>query len=310
MGLVDVPNSRSSHAVPTPKGGGIGILGAFLACAASFDLSPFFWGPIFVLSVVSLIGDRIDIHPVIRLIIQFGAAFIVLAGLFHDSSLLVTAAHHFPVEIIGLVLIGCGAALFMVGTANFYNFMDGINGIAALTGVVAFSLLAAYGIVNNIEYEWVVFCICLALACLGFLPFNFPSARVFMGDVGSVLLGFVYAVIVFIMSDSLKTFSLLSGFLFTFYADELITMVERIKDGQSLTTPHRRHLYQVLANEAGISHWKVSAAYAISQLGVGLLFWKASRLGTGQFLFTILMVACLFMFTNIIIKNRYLKSSR
>jgi Fuc2NAc and GlcNAc transferase len=97
-----------------------------------------------------------------------------------------------------------------------------------------------------------------------------PKARVFMGDVGSILLGFAFAGMVVWLSKSLLDFVSLAAFLFPFYADELTTIVVRLRDGESLLNPHRRHLYQLLANEYGIAHWKVSLGYGLFQLIVGI----------------------------------------
>ena len=91
-----------------------------------------------------------------------------------------------------------------------------------------------------------------------------------MGEVGSILLGFSFAAIVVILSKSILDFVCLAGFLFPFYADELTTMAARIKDGENLFKPHRRHPYQLLANEKGIAHWKISIGYGLSQLIVGI----------------------------------------
>jgi len=161
-------------------------------------------------------------------------------------------------------------AIFIVGTANFYNFMDGINGIAAITGIVVFGLFAIYMTFASIDRPFIQLSICIALSCLGFLPFNMPSAKVFMGDVGSILLGFVFAGMVVIISKGFLDFICLASFLFPFYADELTTMVVRIKDRENLLHPHRRHLYQLLANEKEIDHWKVSIGYGVFQLLVGI----------------------------------------
>ncbi len=95
-------------------------------------------------------------------------------------------------------------------------------------------------------------------------------AKVFIGDVGSILLGFSFAAIVVILSKSILDFVCLAGFLFPFYADELTTMAARIKDGENLFKPHRRHLYQLLANEKRIAHWKISIGYGFVQLIVGI----------------------------------------
>ena len=146
----------------------------------------------------------------------------------------------------------------MVGTANIYNFMDGINGIAAITAIVGFGLLSLFSLIAGQDSAYGVLSVCIAFSCLGFLPFNMPKAKVFMGDVGSILLGFSFAAIVVILSKSILDFVCLAGFLFPFYADELTTMAARIKDGENLFKPHRRHLYQLLANEKRIAHWKIS----------------------------------------------------
>ncbi len=91
-----------------------------------------------------------------------------------------------------------------------------------------------------------------------------------MGDVGSILLGFVFAGMVVWLSRSLLDFICLAAFLFPFYADELTTMIVRLKDGENLTRPHHRHLYKLLTNEKGISHWKISVGYGLLQLVVSL----------------------------------------
>jgi Fuc2NAc and GlcNAc transferase len=102
--------------------------------------------------------------------------------------------------------------VFIVGTANFYNFMDGINGIAGITGVVAFGLLALFGHLHGAGEGMVLCSLCLGAACLGFLPFNMPRARVFMGDVGSVLLGFLFALLVIFLARDLKDLVMMGVF--------------------------------------------------------------------------------------------------
>ena len=163
--------------------------------------------------------------------------------------------------------------IFLIGTANFYNFMDGINGIAGLSGVIGFGLLGLYTLYrpnpDPFQTPLSLLSICIALACLGYLPFNMPRARVFMGDVGSILLGFVFAGLVVTLARNYLEMVCFAALLFPFYADELTTMVVRLRDRENLTRSHRRHLYQLLVNEFGIAHWKISAAYAVAQLAIG-----------------------------------------
>lgn len=262
LGLVDHPNERSSHAVPIPKGGGIGILAAFVLSSLILRIPLSFWLSATILAIASFIGDRVPISPKFRLPLQFIAALILVSPVLFSNSL----SDLYPLPVLCLLPL----SVFIVGTANFFNFMDGINGIAGITGVVGFWLIACFAFSSGLDSSFVNLAICTALSCLAFLPFNVPRAMVFMGDVGSILLGFVFAGMVIWLAKSLLDFICLTAFLFPFYADELTSMTIRIRDGERLIRPHRRHLYQLLANEKGISHWKVSVGYGLLQLFVGL----------------------------------------
>jgi Fuc2NAc and GlcNAc transferase len=112
--------------------------------------------------------------------------------------------------------------------------------------------------------------IAVSAACLGFLPFNVPRARVFMGDVGSVLLGFVFASYALFLAQSPMEFLALAGCLFPFYSDTLITLFVRWRSGEKLSQAHRRHLYQILANQRQIPHWKISTGYSLIQAFIGI----------------------------------------
>ncbi len=170
LGVVDFPSSRSSHSDPTPRGGGVGLLLTFLVVSVSFAGVPVsLWLPATCLALVSFFDDRLDLSPRARLLFQFGAAAIVVLGAgFNEFS------------FISLIVISFWL-LFIVGTANFYNFMDGINGIAGITGVVGFGLTAVFA--RMVDADSMLFFLSLALsaACAGFLPFNLPKAKVFIG---------------------------------------------------------------------------------------------------------------------------------
>ena len=265
FGLTDIPNERSSHSRPTPKGGGIGILAAFLICSISFSIPKSFWIPAVLLSFFSFWGDHSEIRPQLRLLFQFTAGTILLIGILIGNGS----------GIAGYILIPL-LAIFVVGTANYYNFMDGINGIAAITGLLGFGLLGWFAAAGGADTKIIALCVCMSLSCLGFLPFNVPKAKVFMGDVGSVLLGFVFAGLVVWVSRGFLDFVCATSFLLPFYADELTTLFVRLKDGDKLIRPHRKHLYQLLTNEYGILHWKVSLSYGAFQLivGISILFFK------------------------------------
>jgi len=264
--LLDKPNERSSHRAATPRGGGIGILAGFIVSALFMKVPVFFWLPAVLLSMISFVGDRFHLSPVIRLLFQFAASFIFLLGLWNGH----------PLSSAGYLIIIL-FSVYIVGTTNYFNFMDGINGIAGITGLVGFGLLAGFAHGKGSGSDLEVLSISLSFGCAAFLPFNLPKAKVFMGDVGSILLGFAFAAMVLMLAESLLEFICMSLFLFPFYADEITTELIRLKDGEKLWRPHRRHLYQILANEYGIAHWKVSLGYGLAQLFIGasiLYFFK------------------------------------
>lgn len=262
MGLIDKPNERSSHRQPVPKGGGMGIFLVFLVASIVLYLPTVLWISGCMVAMISLIGDRVEISPKIRLCLQFLGSLLFLSG-----------AAFSPFDSMGNCCLLFLLSTFMVGTANFYNFMDGINGIAGIAGFIGFALLGFAAYDANLSSAYVRFSICMSLACLGFLTFNIPSAKVFMGDVGSVLLGFVFAGMVVLMTRNVVDFLCMSAFLFPFYADELITMFVRIKNAENLLKPHRRHIYQLLANEGKIEHWKISVGYGLFQFAAGMSIW-------------------------------------
>lgn len=257
--LIDIPNKRSSHSALTPKGGGIGIAGAFMLASLTAGLKVHVWLPLLILSGLAFFGDRFELSPKLRLTAQFFLAGLIIIRIEQVYS-----------PVILSISIGILWMLFIVGTANFYNFMDGINGIAGISGIIGFGLLGWYIRFAEIETSASIVALALSFACLGFLPFNFPIARVFMGDVGSILLGATFAVLICLESRTILDFLCMVSFMFPFYADELTTMLVRLHKGESLIRPHRKHLYQLLANEKGLAHWKVSVGYGVLQLTVGL----------------------------------------
>ena len=291
FGLLDKANNRSSHKGVVLKGGGIGILAAFLLASWVLGLPILFWVCAGLVSLLSLYGDYREISPKVRLSIQLLGSVGLLFGLFYWEG-----------RGISVYLLIPFFAVFIAGTANYYNFMDGINGIAGITGIIAFGLMALFVALSGGHDSFITLSGCMGLACMGFLPFNMPKARVFMGDVGSVILGFVYAGMVVGLSYSLNDFMVLCAFLFPFYADELTTLYVRIKENGRreaggwkkmagmLARPHRRHLYQLLANEMGIDHWKVSTGYGVLQIlvGIGALAFR----GYGNLAIVIFLGCC------------------
>jgi UDP-N-acetylmuramyl pentapeptide phosphotransferase/UDP-N-acetylglucosamine-1-phosphate transferase len=296
--LLDTPNERSSHTIPTPRGGGVGILAAFIMAGLTLRIpTTFLFAAIFI-SAVSFFGDYFRISVKFRLVVQCISTCILLFPLLpHLTTQYALSNFGFSPVIFFLILPLI--FIFLIGTANFYNFMDGINGIAGLGGVIGFGLLGLAALYrpfsDTFQSALSLLSMCVSLACLGYLPFNMPRARVFMGDVGSVLLGFVFAGLVVTLSRNYLEMVCFAALLFPFYADELTTMVVRIRDRENLTRSHRRHLYQLLVNEFGIAHEKISAAYGAVQLAVGAGVLIAYPCGVSTVL--IFLTVCFIGFT-------------
>jgi len=169
--LIDEPIFRSSHPTARPKA---------------------FWVSAGALSIISFMSDRFKVSAFFRLLFQIATSIIFL----------ITIWPWYPLSSVGLLLFSF-FLIFIVGTTNYYNFMDGINGMAGVTGIVAFGLLTFYCHYFNAASNFVILSLSMVICCLGFLPFNFPRATVFMGDTGSILLGFVFASMVTWLSNSL-----------------------------------------------------------------------------------------------------------
>ena len=294
IGINDIPNYRSSHEKSIPRGGGVGILIAFISASLVLSMPVTLWLSSLVIALVSLWGgDKHRLSVKERLVIQFGCSIVFL--IFSLYSKQVAFSNYFLIVPI---------SVFIVGTSNFYNFMDGIDGIAGITGVVGFLLLYFYISISGINDGYPALCLVLVFSCLGFLCFNIPRAKVFIGDIGSILLGFVFACLVITLSENMVDFIVMAGFLAPFYFDEILTMIVRIKDGDSLIIAHRKHIYQLLANEVGISHWKVSLAYGFVQAVIGLSIIMIKPMGVYFILLAYLVYGLIFAWVSISIRKR------
>jgi Fuc2NAc and GlcNAc transferase len=248
LGLVAAPNARSSHAAPTPSGGGLGIVagGSIGGAYAAFNDRPeiaFVVALSLLVAALGLLDDRRPVAPAVRLPIQF-----LLVGL---MVVLVPAA---PLgAMLGLhlpwfVLVGA-LVLAAVYWLNIFNFMDGIDGLAG--SQAAFMLLGAAGLAGmaagdgNPHLWWFA---AVAAAVIGFLILNWPPAKIFMGDAGSTYLGFViaHAAIVTLANGWLSPWQwLILGALFI--VDASVTLVRRALRRERLFSAHRLHAYQHLS---------------------------------------------------------------
>ena len=255
LAMYDEPSERSSHTVPTPRGGGIGIVLAFLIVGV-YVTGAFFDTIIgFGMGLLGLIEDSFSLSPSLRLAIELLISAVVVLP-------------YMELSVYGAALFVFWV-IFITGTANFYNFMDGINGIAGLTGAAAFTLLSVFAFLTGRDHAISVISLTIAAACIGFLPFNLPRARTFMGDAGSMFLGFLFALFAFRLTEGLKDLICMGMFLSLFYADAIVTLYMRFRMGKRIASAHRSHLYQYLANELGYPHWAVSLIYCVLQLLIG-----------------------------------------
>ena len=264
--LLDHPNERSSHTLATPKCGGVGIVTSFLAGALIAHCWSHEWGlvngmttglcvPLVLVALVSLIDDVRELPVLLRLVVQVLSAvlFLFLVGGYSIVARL---------KLPGLLGMGVGVAacvIWQVGMANLFNFMDGIDGIAAGEGLIVSFFFAIVQFVKGDHYL-AYLALVLSVGCLGFLAFNFPPAKVFMGDVGSVSIGFILAGLAILSVERDPDFAsamvmplLAANFIF----DASLTLVKRAWKGENLFQAHRSHIYQRFA-QSGFSQRTVS----------------------------------------------------
>jgi Fuc2NAc and GlcNAc transferase len=277
--MLDVPNERSSHHRPTPRGGGLGIVAVVVAGGIMLlwllpqdrdFLMPLLIGGLIV-AALGWTDDAINIPAGLRL----GVQALVATGVL----LLIGVPDAVHVPLAGIVRLGAAAPLlallWLVGMINAYNFMDGIDGIAGAQGVVAGLGWALLGWFSG-DTVGASIGLLLGSACAGFLVWNWAPARIFMGDVGSTFLGFVLAVLV-VRPSAAAYGTAIPGVLLVapFVADASTTLVRRALRRENLMSAHRSHLYQRLV-QSGTSVPVVSLGYAGAAAlaaSVGLAWW-------------------------------------
>jgi UDP-GlcNAc:undecaprenyl-phosphate GlcNAc-1-phosphate transferase len=296
--IMDVPNDRSAHARPMPTSGGIAIVMTFLVgLLAMATQNPYIRQRYFLAFIVSIVAiavvsfyDDVKRKPfTVKLLTQVVAVVIVLAsGIVVDEIWL---------PFVGSVSLGPFAYvvsfLWILGLTNAFNFMDGLDGLAVGVAAVTslFFLLITYSRGSTFVY---INSYAVLAAALGFLVFNFPPARIFMGDVGSASLGFILATLAIIgarYDQSHTSFMVMPLLLFTFIFDTAVTLVRRWWSGERVTQPHRSHLYQ-LTHRLGWSQRKVAFFHYLLAAIQGLLaIWMVSTPGTTRALVFIPVIA-------------------
>ncbi len=272
--MIDVPNARSSHSIPTPRGGGVAIVVVFLLVlvylffqdgpAQSIVIA--LGGSGLVIALVGFLDDHGHIAARWRLLAHFAAAAWALWWLPGAP----------PLHLLGMTLTSSWivyplVGLFLVWLLNLYNFMDGIDGLAsveAITVCVGGALIYWF-----MGYpERMILPLALAASVAGFLVWNFPPARIFMGDAGSGFLGIALGVLT--LAAALVEPQLLSSWLIllgVFIVDATFTLMRRLIRGDKVYEAHRSHAYQYASRKFG-SHLPVTLAVLVINL-VWLLPW-------------------------------------
>lgn len=285
---MDHPNSRSLHATPTPRVGGIGIITAVLTAALLIQspvLWPFMLGAL-VLAAISLLDDYRNLPVHWRLLAHVAVA----VGLIRFTPL---GDMHLFVTTLAIVWM-----------TNLYNFMDGADGLAGGMAVIGFGAMAIAAGWSGAPHL-ALLCVGIAAAALAFLRFNFPPARLFMGDAGAIPLGFLAATLGMYGVTQNTWPALFPVMVFSpFILDASVTLIKRALRGDKIWRAHREHYYQRLVR-MGWSHRKLAfAAYALMlacALGGLLLLWKPAYTAA-----VVLVWTSAFLFIFIALDRRWL----
>jgi Fuc2NAc and GlcNAc transferase len=252
--IIDIPNARSSHTTPTPRGGGVAIVVTFLLAVPLLGYYGYLsWAWVLslvpagaIVAIVGFLDDHGHIAARWRLLGHFAGAIIALLFL-HGLAPLDIYGHVLDFGIFGYVL----AALYLVWLLNLYNFMDGIDGIASIEAITTcLSMCLIYWCVSVPDLIWPS--LVLALAVAGFLFWNFPPAKIFMGDAGSGFLGIALGVLSlqagWVEPQLFWAWLIVLG---VFICDATFTLLRRLLRGDKVYEAHRSHGYQYASRQFG-----------------------------------------------------------
>lgn len=293
----DIPNHRSSHQNPTPHGGGVAIvitwfLGIwYLFLSSNIDKNLFFaLNAGVIISIVSFLDDIYHIRPSIRLLVQ---SIVALLGLFLLGGLEMIDFGIF--EIKNSIISNLFAFFVIVWFINLYNFLDGIDGYAGSEAL--FLGLSGYFLFFN-----EIFLVFMA-SVAGFLVLNWHKAKIFMGDVGSTLLGYNVAIFAIFYQNS--GVSILIWFILfgLFFFDATLTLFRRYKNKEPLQIAHKKHAYQRLT-QSGFSHSKVVLLGMGVNMGLFVFAYLALHVKGFEVLFFMVATAFLYMATKFVDKKK------
>jgi Fuc2NAc and GlcNAc transferase len=294
-GVLDVPNARSSHGVPTPRGGGVAVVlvttaGLIVLALSGVVRTDLLWavaGGGLAVALVGFADDRRSLSATTRLAVHFAAALWALGWLGGLPPLRI-GSHLVSTGWLGYAL----GAFGIVWAVNLFNFMDGIDGIAASEAIFVAVAGALLTLRMPVDTGAAFAALVFAAACGGFLLWNWPPARIFLGDVGSGYLGYVIVVLAVAATRAhpvaLWVWLILGG---AFFVDATVTLVRRTARRERVHAAHRSHAYQWLARRWA-SHGKVTVAFLIVNL-VWLLPWALLAARFPDHAVTVVLVALL-----------------
>jgi Fuc2NAc and GlcNAc transferase len=263
--IFSIPNERSLHAVPTPFGGGLAITITWYIGITLFYFDNLIERELYfallsgsIIAVISLVDDFINIKPIIRLIIHFITAIIAFSFLNGLRPLIIPGFElNYNILIYPFVIVG------IVWFINLFNFMDGVDGFAASEAITL--CLVIYFLSGNMINLLLISCIS------GFLFWNWPKAKIFMGDIGSTQLGFILIILGIYFHNSFQ-FSILNWIMLSspFWFDATLTLFRRWRNGEKLSQAHRKHVYQRIV-QYGFSHLKVNISLFLINLFVFII---------------------------------------
>lgn len=289
MNVVDVPGRRSSHKVPTPRGGGIAFVSSWFIGIIYEHL---FWNSMpdelfralmagIIIVIIGLVDDVWNVKPGIRLIVQVLAA---LLGIYFLGGLQKLDLGFMVIENIyilsGLAVIG------IIWAINLFNFIDGIDGYLG-SEIVFIAIAISIICLNSIV-------LLLGAVTLGFLIWNWQPAKIFMGDVGSTLLGFNIAILAIYFQNADKS-SLVIWLIITsvFWFDATLTLLRRIRNREKLSQAHKKHAYQRIV-QAGFSHQKTTLLAMAINILLGIIAYISFK--NGQLLLPGLLASIIILY--------------
>lgn len=267
--VVDTPNQRTNHKIPTPRGGGLAILICILICFTTIELQShtnyyliYLITAISICAAISLLDDIFNISILVRICFQILTVYLTINSLHGYNTTIL--------PYLSLTIEKTLIAIALLGFVNIYNFMDGIDGLAASQTIYISTIVLIFSIIDpQINPSISYICLSIVGSCLGFLIYNWHPAKIFMGDVGSVTLGLIcgWLLINLAIYGYITAAIIIPGY---YLADGITTILKRLIHKKKIWQAHSEHYYQ-LAIRKGKLHSQVTKKIIYCNLILGIL---------------------------------------